>query len=102
MPIEIGRGGLSVTVEENVPAEMRDGTILRSDVYRPSRPGKYPVLLCRTPYDKSTASYVETAQDLCSSGYIVVVHSWHMGTPDTKHPGNSGIYIYKVNTSTLG
>ena len=73
MPIEIGSSGLSVTVEGNVPADMRDGTILRSDVYRPSRPGTYPVLLCRTPYDKSAAGYVETAQELGSRGYIVVV-----------------------------
>lgn len=36
---------LSVKVEENVPAEMRDGTVLRADIYRPTRAGGYPVLM---------------------------------------------------------
>ena len=102
MPIEIGHSGLSVTVEENVPADMRDGTILRSDVYRPSRPGNYPVLLCRTPYDKSAAGYVETAQELGSRGYIVVVQDlrgryesdgewpWHYEDKATISDGQDG------------
>jgi predicted acyl esterase len=37
----------------NVEAPMRDGTILRADVYRPASPGSYPVLIQRTPYDKT-------------------------------------------------
>ena len=43
---------VTVRVEQDVPARMRDGTILYSDVYRPDTPGRYPVILCRTPYDK--------------------------------------------------
>ena len=31
---------------------MRDGTILRADITRPSDPGKFPVILQRTPYNK--------------------------------------------------
>ena len=42
-----------VTVERNVPAKMRDGTILCADVDRPKAEGKLPVLLTRTPYDKT-------------------------------------------------
>ena len=42
-----------ITQEIDVPVPMRDGTILRADVYRPDAPGAYPVLLCRTPYDKT-------------------------------------------------
>ena len=63
----------SIALEQNVPAEMRDGAVLRSDVYRPSQPGDYPVLLCRTPYDKTGESYVTTAMELASRGYIAVV-----------------------------
>ena len=63
--------GLSVTVDNDVPAEMRDGTVLRADVYRPSRPGPYPVLLYRTPYDKRSGNRV--ARTLASRGYLVVV-----------------------------
>ena len=39
---------LTVTLETDVAAAMRDGTVLRSDMYRPDRAGKYPVLLART------------------------------------------------------
>jgi putative CocE/NonD family hydrolase len=37
--------------DERVP--MRDGVELSADVYRPARPGRYPVLLTRTPYDNN-------------------------------------------------
>src|SRR5438094_938489 len=40
-------------VQETLEATMRDGTVLRSDVWRPSGGGRYPVLLIRLPYDKS-------------------------------------------------
>ncbi|MGB6899845.1 MAG: CocE/NonD family hydrolase, partial [Candidatus Acidiferrum sp.] len=45
-----------VIVERNVPAKMRDGVILRADIYRPKAEGKFPVLLVRTPYDKTGES----------------------------------------------
>jgi putative CocE/NonD family hydrolase len=41
-------------VESNVPAAMRDGTTLYSDIYRPEGPGPFPVILQRTPYDKTS------------------------------------------------
>lgn len=31
---------------------MRDGTVLRADVYRPGGTGPWPVLLSRLPYGK--------------------------------------------------
>ena len=39
-------------VERNVAVEMRDGVVLRADVYRPDRGGPYPVLVRRSPYGK--------------------------------------------------
>ena len=60
-----------VLVERGVPATMRDGTVLRSDIYRPKAPGRYPVLLQRTPYNK--ASGVEFGYRAAARGYIVVV-----------------------------
>jgi putative CocE/NonD family hydrolase len=41
-----------VVVERDVEVAMRDGVILRADVYRPAE-GQWPVLLKRTPYDKN-------------------------------------------------
>jgi hypothetical protein len=40
-----------------VPA--RDSVLLATDVYRPHGPGPFPVLLERTPYDKSASSRSE-------------------------------------------
>lgn len=66
-------GDLFVGVEENGAAEMRDGTVLKADVYWPAGAGSYPVLLCRTPYDKSADASVQTARELASRGYVAVV-----------------------------
>ncbi len=41
-----------VSVQRDLAVEMRDGTVLRADVYRPRRPGPHPVLVLRTPYNK--------------------------------------------------
>lgn len=42
----------SMRVDWDVPIEMRDGSVLRADVFRPSEPGRYPVLLTHGPYGK--------------------------------------------------
>jgi len=47
------RNGLSVTW--NVPIVVRDGTILRADVFRPIKEGRYPTLLSYGPYAKGLA-----------------------------------------------
>jgi putative CocE/NonD family hydrolase len=39
-----------------VPVPMRDGTVLFADIYRPSGPGRYPVILTRTAYDRTGVS----------------------------------------------
>ena len=61
-----------VVVEADVAAEMRDGTVLRADVYRPDAPGSYPVLLQRTPYAKDGENCVEQGHRLAERGYVVV------------------------------
>jgi predicted acyl esterase len=40
------------TVEQDVAVPMRDGVILRADIYKPPGEGPFPVLLYRTPYNK--------------------------------------------------
>src|SRR5919198_4323547 len=67
----------SLTVDANVPVPMRDGTILRADVYRPAAAGRYPTLLTRTPYSKAmvAASGVNLLNPITAAfaGYAVVV-----------------------------
>jgi len=40
-----------VQVERDVPIPMRDGTILRADVYRPAAEGRFPVIVERVGYE---------------------------------------------------
>jgi putative CocE/NonD family hydrolase len=64
-----------IAVERDVAATMRDGIVLRADVYRPASGGPYPVLLNRTAYDKGAATgQPKSAYDeLARAGYVVVV-----------------------------
>jgi predicted acyl esterase len=41
-----------ITVEFWVPATMRDGTVLRANIYRPAGDGRRSVLLTGLPYGK--------------------------------------------------
>ena len=59
----------AVQTELNVAVPMRDGVILRADIYRPDEPGPYPVLVMRTPYNKSGGG---KAEPYVKAGYIVV------------------------------
>ncbi len=54
---------------------MRDGTILRADIWRPSSEGRFPVLIERTPYDKtaSSESSLKAGEFYASHGYVTVI-----------------------------
>jgi len=53
---------------------MRDGVVLRADVYRPDGPGRFPVLLQRTPYSKNPGpGATDGFRALAARGYVVIV-----------------------------
>ncbi len=60
-----------VTIKRAVAAKMRDGVMLRADIYRPKAEGKFPVLLQRTPYNK--AGGVDIGLDAAARGYVVII-----------------------------
>jgi putative CocE/NonD family hydrolase len=62
-----------MTVDYDVPVRLRDGVVTYADVYRPGGRGRYPVLLTRTPYDKSGANGFPTPLNGVKSGYVVVI-----------------------------
>ncbi len=65
----------NVMVQKDVPAKMRDGTTLMSNVYRPADGGPFPVLLTRMPYGKDlpfNATYLDPVR-AARSGYIVAI-----------------------------
>jgi uncharacterized protein len=66
---------LDVTIEHDVPATMRDGVVLRADVYRPSADGPWPVLLTRLPYGKNMPMLAGVMDPVGKArrGFIVVV-----------------------------
>lgn len=60
-----------IQIERNVPIPMRDGTILRADVYRPKTEGRYPVLVERVAYEL-IGRCTGNAQYYVPRGYVVV------------------------------
>ena len=67
----LGQETYPVTTEHAIEAKMRDGTILRADVFRPKAEGKFSVLLERTPYDKrQSAGFGLKA---ATRGYVVII-----------------------------
>ncbi|WP_040748879.1 CocE/NonD family hydrolase [Nocardia transvalensis] len=72
-----GRGDCAVDKQENVPAAMRDGVVLKADVYRPRTADPAPVILMRTQYGKAAAQIqpyrYRTPDWFASHCYLVVV-----------------------------
>lgn len=62
----------TLIVERDVNTPMRDGVILRADVYRPDTAKPLPVLLSRTPYNK-TLSGINFALIAAERSYAVVI-----------------------------
>jgi uncharacterized protein len=74
--LEAQRGRFEVVRENDLAMTTRDGVALRADVYRPEAPGRYPVLVRRTPYGKRVndlAAEFNEAHYFASHGYVVVV-----------------------------
>ena len=69
-----GRAEYKVIREKNLPATMRDGTVLYADILRPDSPGQFPVLVNRGPYGKESTTNDETRspQFFARHGYVVV------------------------------
>lgn len=63
-----------IRIERNKPVPMRDGVILYADVYRPVKPGKYPVILTRTPYGlQREGVHHERMIKFAQRGYVAIV-----------------------------
>ena len=62
--------GVKIDFNQRVP--MRDRVELSADVYRPEAPGRYPVILNRTPYTKTSGSTLRSAKYFVANGYVFV------------------------------
>ena len=72
-----------VKIEFDRRVPMRDRTELSADIYRPAAPGRFPVILARTPYTKTSASTLKFARYFVAHGYVFVAM-------DVRGRGDSG------------
>src|SRR4051812_28469885 len=68
---EVSARKYQVALQRDLAVRMRDGIVLKADVYSPTDKGSYPVLLQRTPYDKR--DQVDFAFEAAARGYVVVI-----------------------------
>jgi len=72
----VSQAASSVVVDKNVAVPMRDGAVLRADVYRPAGTGRHPVLMQRTPYNKEFLTLTAMTLDpirAAQAGYAVAI-----------------------------
>lgn len=68
-----------VVKQQNVPIRMDDGTVLEADILRPASPdgspapGRFPVLLTQTPYNKQSPQLNFENDYLVQRGYIQAI-----------------------------
>lgn len=71
--IQAAEGAHEVKIEYDQRARMRDGVYLSADVFRPDAPGRFPVILVRTPYDNASPAYARQGLFWASRGYAYVI-----------------------------
>jgi putative CocE/NonD family hydrolase len=86
----VAQTGRPVTVEFDVPARMRDGVVLRANVYRPAGDGPWPTLLTRLPYAKDNPAEMPWLDPVQTTrkGFMVVVQDTRgrFASEGTWHP----------------
>lgn len=76
---DVSQAEYDVREMNDVRVPMRDGVLLSADIYLPDAPGKWPVILQRTPYgsnsedEPSPYGGVEVASFFAQRGYAVVI-----------------------------
>jgi uncharacterized protein len=76
----------ATVTDKDVPITMRDGTVLRANVLRPDAPGRFPVLVTQTPYNKDGGVITALGgqfTEMVKRGYVQVV-------VDVRGTGSSG------------
>ncbi|NGX43518.1 MAG: Cocaine esterase [Chlamydiae bacterium] len=73
-----------VAIDSDVMIASADGTKLATDIYRPDAEGKFPVIIARTPYDKTSSRhmYPFLGKIFAGQGYVFV-------TQDVRGKNNS-------------
>src|ERR1043165_6254410 len=86
-------------IDWDMPIEMDDGIVLRCDIYRPNKAGRFPVIMTLGPYGKwlhFDDLYHEQWQRMCEirpdvpTGSATKNQSWGGGAPGERGPGRRG------------
>lgn len=64
---------MEIQIDRDVRIPMRDGITLSADIYRPEQEGKFPAIVVRTPYLKTSAQIHDNACYFASNGYAYIV-----------------------------
>ena len=64
---------IDIVIQHDVAMKTRDGVTLYADIYRPRSPDRFPVILMRTPYDKSVNWAVSPVFQMVPRGYVVII-----------------------------
>jgi uncharacterized protein len=62
-----------IIIQHGVAMKTRDGVTLYADIYRPKSSDKFPIILMRTPYDKSVNWAASPAFKIVPRGYVFIV-----------------------------
>ena len=71
-----------VIAEHNAALPMRDGTLLRADIYRPAEGSPFPALLIRTPYGEPAIRTAPVLPALDAGFAVVLQYCRGTGTSD--------------------
>ncbi len=95
-PAETAPSSYAVKIDFNQRVKMWDGVELSADLYRPDAPGRFPVILSRTPYNKNGKGTLELASYFAGNGYVYV-------SMDVRGRGDSdGKFVPYVNDGRDG
>ena len=84
-----------VTAKYNVKVRMRDGVGLATQIFRPTSPDRFPVIVVRDPYSNGTTdTRVKEANFWASNGFVYIIQSVR-GRYDSE--GHYYPYIYEIN-----
>jgi predicted acyl esterase len=103
-------GGFDMIFEKDVPVAMSDGIVLRANIFRPAREGKYPVVMSHGVYGKDVhfslafkpqwEKLTQIYPDLCRNGSSGRFLRWEVPDPERWVP--DGYVIVVADTRGSG
>jgi predicted acyl esterase len=98
-----------MVLDKDLPVPMRDGALLRANVFRPDAPGKFPVLMTLGPYGKDVhlSQFMPEAWEALERRYPEILKASSckylvFETPDPEVWAPQGYVVVKVDSRGAG